>query len=102
MTSRRPVKGYVKKQKDAPRPVPIQSAQEPTKNFLFAPQMQVRQHHPGPAPPQESMLLQRLEEMTRRIDLMQNSQKLSSTTQLLPDSQAGSIQTLEKKCRSKP
>jgi chromosome segregation ATPase len=81
------VKGYVKKQKpDVSRPAPSPS-QEPIKNFLFAPQVQLRQQQPaGPVPPQESMLLQRLEEMTRRIDLMQNSQKLSSTTQLLPGS----------------
>lgn len=90
MTSRRPVKGYVKKQKAETPKVSGSQSQGPPKNFLFAPQMQSRlqQQPPGPVPPQESMLLQRLEEMTRRIDLMQNSQKLSSTTQLLPQSQS--------------
>eukprot|EP00602_Paraphysomonas_sp_CaronLab_P011914 CAMPEP_0185042028 /NCGR_PEP_ID=MMETSP1103-20130426/42050_1 /TAXON_ID=36769 /ORGANISM="Paraphysomonas bandaiensis, Strain Caron Lab Isolate" /LENGTH=1155 /DNA_ID=CAMNT_0027582013 /DNA_START=42 /DNA_END=3509 /DNA_ORIENTATION=+ len=62
------VKGYSKKQKP----------ETSNKHYMYAPPMR-----PQNTDSHDSLILRRLEEMTRRIDLMQNAQTLSSTSQVL-------------------
>lgn len=82
MSNRRPVKGYVKKPQKTEGGQGSQQGN--SKNFMYAPQLRQPAPAAPPVPAQDSLILQRLEEMTRRIDLMQNSAKLSATTQLIP------------------
>jgi hypothetical protein len=79
VTKRPPIKGYTKKlNKDQLHQLkPETNHQTTVGNFMFAPPMRPSgQSH-------DSIILKRLEDMTRRMDLMQNNQSLTSATQLM-------------------
>lgn len=85
VTKRPPIKGYTKKlQKEnnnnpsKPETI-VMNGKDNISNFMFAPPMRPT----STAQSHDSIILKRLEDMTRRMDLMQNNQSLSSATQLL-------------------
>jgi hypothetical protein len=79
VTKRPPIKGYTKKiNKDQPHQLKPETNNAVVGNFMFAPPMR-----PTGGPSHDSIILKRLEDMTRRMDLMQNNQSLTSTTQLM-------------------
>jgi hypothetical protein len=86
VTKRPPIKGYTKKNhKD--HHSSSQSKPETNQNlssFMFVPPL--KPHQPqlsSTGQSHDSIILKRLEDMTRRMDLLQNTQSLSSATQFL-------------------